>query len=202
MDTTTLSIEDRVHERFTEDTTSHQLQATLHDGLYRHLRFGAPKTSAYWFDLITWPGVLTVHGDCGTFVFSRTTDMFEFFESDGGHINPHYWSEKLQAPKPQAVREWSRDAYERAVEEWLTQHEEEANDDEMDGLRAAAREQLLDREANSVHEAMSLLYDFEHKGVRISEPYEWNLTDWNFRFLWCCHAIVWGIAKYREATDA
>ena len=33
------------------------------DGLYRHLRFKSSGTNTYYFDLVTWPGYLTVTGD-------------------------------------------------------------------------------------------------------------------------------------------
>lgn len=46
--------------RFIRDTSSHQLEVIREDGLYRHLRFSRPNTRAYSFDIVTWPGYLTV----------------------------------------------------------------------------------------------------------------------------------------------
>jgi hypothetical protein len=131
-----MSIEDDVKIRFDQVVTEHEMTVLQDDGgVYRHLRFRHPGTVIYSFNLITWPGHLAIAGDCGAFMFARTHDMFEFFEaSTNGAINPHYWSEKLTAPRQHGVRKVRRD---RAV------------------------------------------YDYQ--------------------FLWCCHAIVWGIAKYREA---
>jgi hypothetical protein len=31
---------------------------------------------------------------------------------------------------------------------------------------------------------------------------EWDLRDWDFWFLWCCHAIQWGIRQYDQARAA
>ncbi|URN11302.1 hypothetical protein LUW77_03145 [Streptomyces radiopugnans] len=67
------------------------------DGLYRHLRFMSPRTSEFRFELVTWPGSLTIRGDYGDpHTFSRLDDMFQFFRADRRRgINPHYWAEKL-----------------------------------------------------------------------------------------------------------
>ncbi|MBM0203232.1 hypothetical protein JNW90_09010 [Micromonospora sp. STR1s_5] len=83
--------------RFKRDTANHAMTVLHDDGLYRHLRLADPKSSFYWFEIITWPGSLTVRGDCGGFMFSRISDMFEFFRSNGNthRINPGYWAEKM-----------------------------------------------------------------------------------------------------------
>lgn len=79
---------------FEDDTKDHKMEVVRDDGLYRHLKFRG-KDGICWFDLVTWPHVLTIHGDCGTFVFTRIEDMFQFFR--GPTINPSYWSEKVVA---------------------------------------------------------------------------------------------------------
>jgi hypothetical protein len=81
--------------RFIKDTAEHEMTILHNDGLYRHLRFKKPGTRFYWFDLITWPGYLTIAGDMGTFTFERTEDMLTFFRG-AGDINPQYWSEKIR----------------------------------------------------------------------------------------------------------
>lgn len=86
---------DHLRRIFNEGSKDHQLTVLRDDGLYRHLKFRSPENSFYWFDLITWPGYLTVTGDMGTYTFSRTEDMFTFFRN--GYINTHYWAEKLRA---------------------------------------------------------------------------------------------------------
>src|SRR4051812_7199267 len=87
-------------DQFLKDVERHKMSVKLSDGVYRHLRFSKPLDSNMWFELVTWPGYLTISGDMGTWAFSRITDMFEFFRSrnDGElEINSGYWSEKLQA---------------------------------------------------------------------------------------------------------
>lgn len=79
--------------RFLVDTAFHRLEIIRDDGLYRHLRMKQPGTSCYYFDVITWPGYLTVTGDMGTWTFSRIADMFDFFGPWQDGINTGYWSE-------------------------------------------------------------------------------------------------------------
>jgi hypothetical protein len=33
-------------------------------------------------------------------------------------------------------------------------------------------------------------------GFRFTDAWEWDLSEWDWQFLWCCHAIVWGIGQY------
>jgi hypothetical protein len=86
-------------ERFKRDTEHHEMTVLHDDGLYRHLRFSRPDRSGYWFSLTTWPQKLTVNGDVGTYVFSRTEDMLEFFRGStcSGGPNFGYWDEKVVA---------------------------------------------------------------------------------------------------------
>ena len=67
-----------IDSRFLIDTAFHRLEIIRDDGLYRHLRMQQPGTSCYYYDVITWPGYLTVTGDMGTWTFSRIADMFNF----------------------------------------------------------------------------------------------------------------------------
>jgi hypothetical protein len=80
MTATTLSVEDEARRRFEAETARHGMIILHDDGVYRHLRFMDEKgSSLYWYDLVTWPGSLAFNGDYGSFVFSRSRDMFEFF---------------------------------------------------------------------------------------------------------------------------
>jgi hypothetical protein len=60
--------------RFLLDTAFHRLEIVRDDGLYRHLRMKQPGKSCYYFDIVTWPGYLTVTGawEPGRFRVSRT----------------------------------------------------------------------------------------------------------------------------------
>lgn len=81
--------------------SDHKLTIERDDGVHRCLFFGKPNSGAYHFRLTTWPGHLCISGDIGTYVFSRTRDMFAFHASCDDwaamplKINPDYWAEKL-----------------------------------------------------------------------------------------------------------
>ncbi|MBM0203233.1 hypothetical protein JNW90_09015 [Micromonospora sp. STR1s_5] len=40
-----------------------------------------------------------------------------------------------------------------------------------------------------------MLGELETAGV-VSDTFEWDLTDWDWQYLWCCHAIVSAVALY------
>jgi hypothetical protein len=98
------TLEQQIAQRFRRDTAGHELTVLHDDGLYRHLRLRAPRTSEYWFDLITIPGALIFRGDGKSFTFARLEDMFEFFRGRPGRINAHYWAEKLTSGRDGLVR--------------------------------------------------------------------------------------------------
>lgn len=37
------------------------------------------------------------------------------------------------------------------------------------------------------------------EGYQFHDSHDWRLRDYSWRFLWACHAIVWGIAQYDAA---
>lgn len=90
----------QVLDQFVEDVSAHQLTIMRDAGVYRHLLCRNPKfDKMYAFEIITSPNLLLFHGDCGTFVFSRLHDMFQFFRSDcvRSDLPLGYWSEKIEA---------------------------------------------------------------------------------------------------------
>lgn len=224
--------------RFARETAAHTMTVLHDDGLYRHLRFRTPAFgSIYSFDLITWPGCLTIRGDIKeAYTFNRLPDMFEFFR--GKRINPHYWSEKLDGDRDRVMK-YEQDTFESQVKEYVA---EAIRDDWAPrGIGKAVREEILDSEyLADEHEARKLLEEFafgdryvaecsctktadvkshsdgiywemRHKrestgthttrtrtveGFRFSDVWEWSFSDYDWCFLWACHAIVWGIGRY------
>lgn len=224
--------------RFARDTAGHQMAVLHDDGLYRHLRFRTPQFgSILGFDLITWPGCLTIRGDIGeAYTFNRHPDMFEFFR--GKRINPQYWSEKLDGDRARVMK-YEQEIFEARVKEYVA----EAIRDGWAprGIGKAVREEILDSEyLADEHEARKLLEEFQfgdrlvaecsctktadvesysagihwemrHKressgthttrtrtvdGFRFSDVWEWSFNDYDWMFLWVCHAIIWGIRRY------
>lgn len=182
--------------RVEEDIAGHVLTVVKDDGRYRHLRFKSPDGSFYWFDLVTWPGVLVFNGDMGSYMFSRVADMFQFFR--GPYINPGYWGEKLQA----------HDGYKEFSEEILGERVREFYDEHVEGhsLEDRQREVLWDEieyqvlGASSTESAHEALYNFNEYGLEFVDSWDWKLEDYTYQYLWACQAILWGIGKYRKAT--
>jgi hypothetical protein len=262
---------DAVAARFTADTGPHEHEerlpyghigplrlvtdrphemTVLHDeGLYRHLRFKSPDASWHWFDLITWPGCLTVRGDFGDgYTFARVPDMFEFFRDSSWKrgINPTYWAEKLDGGRAPAmtyspekfaqtvwehVRAYGREhrGMAKAVQahffdrhgEWDTSREDEAREaleefrlgGSFTGECVCGSVRNLTSDEFTDAEADGHLWQIMHSGAghvavattvpafRFVDTWEWSFADFDQRFLWACHAIVWGIARYDAAKS-
>jgi hypothetical protein len=188
-------------DRYRSDTKNHELTILHDDGLYRHLRVARAGSSMYYFDLLTWPGRLSIVGDVQPgWVFSRVEDMFEFFRSPNEQINPTYWSEKVITGRAE-MESFSEEKFRAYVTEVVDQCEES-----WPGLREAVKEQIFDDDAGSYmfdQEAFDALGAF-HFSITENERTRWfqfdladaRFRDWDWSFLWCCHAIVDGIARY------
>lgn len=194
-----MSTEDSVSERFVNDVAAHEMTVKNDTGLYRHLTFRKPDTFACGFHITTWPGYLCISGDMGCFVFTRLTDMFEFFRIGG--INPQYWAEKLTATDREGHRRFSRELYRQAVESDFAGWEFDSEED-----RKAAWSEIEDEwtgilGADTVEDAMRQATDWvcPVSQQRFQDFWEHTLEDYSFRFLWCCFAIQWAIKRYDVA---
>ncbi|MFE6785132.1 hypothetical protein ACFVFF_23035 [Streptomyces sp. NPDC057680] len=191
-------IEDEVGARFRTQTAGHRMKVLHEDGLYRHLWLMNPRNSEYWFEIITWPGCLTIRGDVGDgYTFSRERDMFPFFRSRRGGINPHYWAEKLGSGR-RSVKEYSEASFRQHVVERFVE------DARWGGVPAgtgkAIQTWILDEDLTDERAARNVLEDFAHKGYEFSDAWEWDFHDYQPEFLWSCHAIVWAIRRYDKLT--
>lgn len=173
-------------ERFDSDVSEHAMTVLRANGVDRHLRFKKPTTTCYWFDVITWPGTLCIDGDCGTFVFRRITDMFDFFRDGDGDINPSYWSEKCVTASKRAVTEFAWDTFAKNVKEYV-------EDEDVD-LRSAVLTELGFVEPDEFG-AVAFIRDFEHDGFRF-QNWDADSREYTFHFIWCLRAIVWAIAQW------
>lgn len=204
--------------QFTKDVACHEMTICHDDGLYRHLEFACqpvpyavPSTGDRSFQIFTAPGSLGISGDMGTYIFARLQDMFRFFEAPHGRINPGYWSEKVTAQDVHSpVKSFSEQKFREVV---LQDYE-----DRKYLFDPAVQEHLLRQIGDHVladpdicHEwgAREVLRSFEFYDQKpgqprvvfdYSESWERDFSDFNFHFLWCLEAIVFGIARYREVT--
>ena len=187
-------------EAFRAQVASHRLTVERDDGQYRHLKFRrTDRGSQEWFDLVTWPGTLCIHGGWGTFVFSRIPDMFEFFRSPKEGINKSYWAEKCDAAdKGRGVRQWSPEKFTAAVVYDIREYFRDRSKAEQLACFREARDQVLSQ-AEDEHAACAATYDFKSEGFRFQDFWEHNLQEYTIGFTWCLRAIVWGINQYDAA---
>lgn len=189
--------------RFASDTDEHQMVVLHDDGVYRHLRFKAPGTGFYWFDLVTWPGHLSVTGDMGALTFARLHDMFQFFRS-GADINPGYWGEKVVAGE---VRAYTEEQFREWVNEELSRGAESEPDLDWLAIGALIEDEVIE-EGHYAEGALTAVHDWnegtrsDDTGFRFYTDEGVDFTDFTGRFLWCCHAIRWGIQQYDSEKGA
>ena len=188
-----MSKREPTEETFLKDVRKHQIQVLRDDGEYRHVRF-SNGSYCMQFDLITWPGYLAYSGDMGCYVFSRIRDMFEFFRGKPEGplaINLGYWHEKVEAQaRHDGVKEYQPEKFREQVERWLESLE--ATEEQ----RQAVELEVLRYADDGEHEAMRAAMDFEHDGFRLTDFWEANCTEYTYRYIWCCYALVWGIRQY------
>lgn len=193
-----------IAERFARDTAKHELTILHDDGLYRHLRFRSPKSSEYWFDLVTWPGTLAIRGDMDSFMFAREVDMFDFMRRE--QPNPQYWAKKEQTGAP--TKQFSEELFRQAV--WTYVRE---GGQEYPGLAKAVQAEIFDSGyCGDEGTARQALEDFEYftptpgpgpvLPFTFDDVWEMSFGDWTAQYLWCCQAIVWGIAQYDAERQA
>ena len=204
-------------DRFLKDCANHEMTVLRDDGVNRHLRFKKPGSGAYWFDLITWPGALCIDGDCGTYVFKRLTDMFEFFRTDRTYmtkdgsklaINPSYWGEKLASiGKNEKYEEFDSDAFDLIIKEYVADWCKEHRDTTTAHERRDLWDEVMDQVVNSDdHRKEGNAYDFssrvnEEENFYFQDLFEHNFNRYTFHFIWCCYAIAWGVLQYDNRTQ-
>ena len=185
-----------VEQQFKRDTANHAMEIVKDDGVHRHIRFSKPGTGVDSFTLTTWPGHICFSGDRGTYVFSRVADMFEFFRAD--RINPGYWSEKCVASDRDGIREYYHYAFRRAVLTDLRGFRQSSDlpSQKLAEIRHHVSTDVLSMAEEDRYSAVTAAMDFEMYGFGMQDFYEHDVTKFTFQFLWCCHALVFGVEKY------
>lgn len=215
--------------QFKRDTAQHEMKIVLDDDVTRFVRFFEPGTNCYYFDIVTWPGCLCIQGDCGTYVFQRTQDMFEFFRQSASNksIDFRYWAEKVKASeKDGGIKKFDEAKFAAAVKEYFDQHFEEEvsvaesmkKEAEEDGcvLDPDTLQVLIDEAkeradlwaeienevlsyGNDSHESFAALFSVSHEGNSFFQDWEDSCEEYTHSFLWCCYAIQYAIRKYDES---
>lgn len=181
---------------FLKTVENHVMAVELDQGVNRCLYFGEPNSSNRHFRLTTWKGHLTISGDMGTFVFSRTPDMFTFFRNDTGTINPSYWGEKLQAISTfGGYKKFDWPIFVSKLEEMLVeQHSSLYPANEVkEALQARLR--WVDQDEYGMVELMRN-WDPDEDFLEIDPSDLPDFEAYSYQYLWCIRAIVWGIRQY------
>jgi hypothetical protein len=203
-------------ESFLKDVSNHQIKFLKDEYLYRHIRFRRQESGNMWFDLVTWPNVLTIHGDMGTWTFSRVEDMLTFFRDSKLRINPSYWAEKLQHGQfsgREGAKVWDQDTFqERLLDQLKDRFEDEP--EKLAEVKAAVEEEVFRlHDGDGPHMMRHAAYEFTHEfetkpGTRNGEKFQFDgmeLPDgmvYSYHFIWCLYAIVWGIQQYDAMRSA
>lgn len=195
---------DQILSDFIRATRRHQLTIENDTGVFRSLYLGQPGTGADHWRLTTWPGHLSISGDRGTYVFSRTRDMFEFFRAIAGklEINPQYWAQKLEASDThgRGVKVFSEALFREAVNRDMGEWDVRLSDAEK--IRGEVEDHLRWADIPDQRAAHEAIRDFESTdGHQFTDFWEHDLTEWSYSFLWALYAIVWGIKLYDQAKE-
>ncbi len=189
-------------ERSNKDISGHTMTVIRNNGTDRHLRFKSPGTICYSFDVITWPGHLCITGDCGTYVFSRDVDMFEFFWKSDGSINPCYWGEKLLSIGTNAGYEkYCHELFKENINDYIKNYFEFDDDEEERIVLKEVKEQIIndcyDGEIRSYDSACNFESSFGHQ----FNDFEPSCKKYTFRYIWNLYAIVHAIKTFRELPE-
>jgi hypothetical protein len=170
---------------FLKDISEHRMTVLHEDGPYRHIRFRKPQSINMWFDLVTWPNVLTIGGDMGTWTFSRVEDMFTFFRhrqkrlrdsrcncpvcgrlTSDLKINPSYWAEKLQHGNytgRDGAKVWDQDTFQARLLDNLKDHFED-EPEKLAEVKAAVEEDVFrPHDGDGPHLMRHAAYEFTHE---------------------------------------
>lgn len=206
--TMTAPIEQASWEAFARNTSDHELTVLRDDGLYRHLRLAEPGTRMWSIDILTWPGHLATTGDIGSgFMFSRTTDMIDFFagrndfRTDFGapSIDFRYWAEKLCGRTMWDVYEHSSRDFMQQIRGAIYEFVADGGDlTKTDRASLIANAQSSSETAEEAHHFLS-----DHEDIFGTDTWEWEFTEIDFQFGLACYAIDKVVTDYRAGkTEA
>ena len=205
-----------IKDRFQNDVKEFTIDIKQDCDGYRHLTCSNNGSSNQRFDIVTYPYHLVISGDMGCAVFSRIKDMFGFFNNkveDG--INPSYWGEKLESlgDGTQFSIDSVMNSIDQRVDTICEDIEDYFNDpdyncgeytskiDYEDAFRQEVTDYFMGCSMDE-YRHITEIDEFESDvimGLKLDEAYEWiETSDFSFRFLWQCYAIVWAIERYNK----
>lgn len=201
----------RTKEQFLKDVANHQMKILKDDDLYRHLRF-KQTYSSYWFDLVTWPGMLVITGDMGEYMFGWESDVFNLFRRTEGELDLYYWGKQLKTKN--GHKEFSFEKLKAFIETEIKEYFEDAqiqvSDEVIERIKNDALHESGADSCSPVSQIQDIFrrlfeYEFNEDGIKFSFHYD-ALCDANFEkpsyhYIWCLYAIVWGIQQYNKQKE-
>jgi hypothetical protein len=182
---------------FLRDVSKHQMFVKLDQGIYRHVRFlqEPPNSWNMWFEIVTWPGSLQINGDMGSWAFARIDDMFSFFRQPELRINESYWQEKITAESRFGgpSRKFHPEQFKANVLHSLDGYG--LSPPEKRRIVSALKDEVFSGEENELFLRRAIA-DFKFEDFEFSDSWEIDGQAYTYHFLWCLHAIVWGIQQY------
>lgn len=208
-----MSWSDAAFASFQNDIKDHSMEVLMDNGLYRHLRFSKDGSNVFRFDLVTWPGHLSITGDMESFTFSRLDDMFSFFRTDrvakpGGKFDPEkntnlgYWAEKVVAQAPGGITKLYGQKIANAIKSYVEDDEEGVErfgKDEWTEIKEEVRDleqRAMNDPDSELKELVSDIYDFECNGFSFVDFWDHRLEAYTYHFAWSCAAIAYGVREY------
>lgn len=200
---------------FPKDVKDFQMAVLLDQGVYRHIKFGKPGSVHGAFELITWPGHLTIAGDMGSYSFARNEDMFSFFRADSSdtsrpvheQINARYWHEKMIS---ECAHSPAMKTCPLAIADNVKEHlacfleSSELNEEDAAELKDAIDSEILSNLYEGageyeINRAMVAINEFDEHGMEFVDFHETTMDRPSMHFTWCLAAIVWGINQYDQS---
>lgn len=184
-----------IKNSFLRNTKNHTVQILKDDGLYRHLKCTEDNSQVYRFDIITWPGFLTICQDMGTSVFTRVPDMFNFFRRQSLTVNTGYWAEKCCANEG-GIKKFSQEIFESRLKECFESwcfRDEEQKEAVWAEVQMMVIDMAEDHEVTALYAALSYTSEFGHS---FGDFWEYDITEYTYHFVWRLYAVVWAIQQY------
>lgn len=196
---------------FLKEVAGHVMKVHGNNGLYRHVFFKSENSSRYWFEIVTWPGVLVIRGDLGSFMFTRIEDMVAFFNADNFGSPPTktpnfgYWAEKCIAQDKDGIYEFSQELFQRnateALQNAILSSRTEISKSNKKECLTQFQSAILDVDFRNEYEARDAINDFEFdvgdETIQISDFYEYDNQGYTYSYTWCCYAIAWACSKIK-----
>lgn len=166
----------------------HRLKVIHSYNMYRHLELRDDTPN--WYDIITWPDALVIHGEMGTFMFHRH-DHYDMLESMSKENPPSHYANWLGHPKPDVRGVLSREKLRDALIDATSEFSESAK---HEALKIVTK-------SMSANDAWILISQWSYAGRNL-ENFEstYEICEYSPHFLWCLEAIKHAAITFRESS--